>query len=95
MSDESGNHNGIPDHWRDPQTYAEDFYAGDDVRPSGDLRDASRLATEDVIDLEDGDDDHAEETDNEIQPLSQDTCKYSFSLIIILYLLNLHCSVSS
>ena len=94
LSDEGGNYNGFPDRWQGSQLDVEDHYVEED-RTSGDTQDASRFSAEEVVDLEDGDEDHAEEVDNEMQPLFLDTCNYSLPLIFILYVFNLPFSISS
>lgn len=67
----------IPDPWEGPRTYAEDFYAGGDIRPSpGKQKDASHLGPEDDDLIEEIHEGHEEIVDDEIQPKSQDTCKY-------------------
>ncbi len=93
LSDEGGNYTGFPDRWQEPEPDVEDLHVEED-RTSGNMQNAGRFSAE-VVDLEDGDEDLAEEVDNEMQPLSLDTCNYSFPLIFILYLFNLSFSVSS
>lgn len=65
----------IPDPWRGPREYAQDFYAGGDIRPTtGAHLDADHLGPEDEDHVEESEARKEQEAeDNAIQPEDRDT----------------------